>query len=78
VIARLGLWFAAHVLFAGLVEVQGPAGLTFALPDWTTFRPAVAALAVVGGVAAPRVGVPGALLACSALAALLHTAGWLG
>jgi chromate transporter len=46
VIANLSLWFALHVLFAGLPEVSlGP--LHLIVPDFTTLRPVPALIAIL-------------------------------
>ncbi len=66
VIANLSLWFALHVLFATVPEVQaGP--LHVALPDWSSFRPLALALAVLAGVLLLRLHWP--LLAVLAISA---------
>jgi chromate transporter len=53
IIANLGLWFALHVLFGTVRDVAlGP--LSFPVPEFATFDPAAAAIAVAAGVALLR------------------------
>jgi chromate transporter len=53
VIASLGLWFALHVLFAGISEVDlGP--VTLPWPDFATLDGMAALIAVVSGIALIR------------------------
>nr|WP_321445881.1 chromate efflux transporter [uncultured Cohaesibacter sp.] len=48
VILNLSVWFALHVLF-GTVHKQTFGPILLHLPDWTSFNPAVFALALVAG-----------------------------
>ncbi len=54
VIASLALWFAVHVLFARVGEVDLPWGGTLAAPVAASFDPLTALLAVVAGLALIR------------------------
>ncbi len=78
VIANLSVWFAAHVFF-GTVGRSTFGPLTLLTPDPASFRPAMAALALVAGWLLLRRHMPLPLvLALAALGGLgLHTAGLL-
>jgi chromate transporter len=78
VIANLSVWFAAHVFFGSVGRSSfGP--LTLLTPDPASFRPAMAALALVAGWLLLRRHMPLPLvLALAALGGLaLHSIGWL-
>lgn len=76
VIANLALWFAAHVFFARIGRAAfGPADLI--APDLTSFRPGLAALALLAGWLLLRrhLPLPLVLLIAAGAGLLLHLAG---
>ncbi len=76
VIANLALWFAAHVFFARIGRAAlGPADVI--APDLTSFRPGLAALALLAGWLLLRrhMPLPLVLLIAAGAGLLLHLAG---
>ncbi|EYD77870.1 Chromate transport protein ChrA [Rubellimicrobium mesophilum DSM 19309] len=76
VILNLSVWFALHVLFAEVAPLRaGPLDTT--LPDWSTFQPLAAALALVAAwlLLVRHVSMVPTLALVAALAAGLHLVG---
>ncbi len=75
VVARLGAWFALHVLFSDIGVLSGPGPFSVPWPNLSSFQPVPAGIAVLAGIALHRFGVGVTLIGSAILALAVHGAG---